>query len=74
METSYKSCPYCGGRILEKPILERHQGRVSFICPHCKSHRSEWVNTEEEAKLSWNSYLRYKKDIYIFTFKPKLLT
>ena len=56
----YKACPYCFNEILQKPILEKHQGRVAILCPYCLSHRSEWVDTIEKAIESWNIYMRYE--------------
>jgi len=58
MSKIYKPCPYCGHEILKKPILEKHQDMYSVLCPYCLSHRSEWVETIEEAVISWNEYLR----------------
>ena len=54
----YKPCPYCGNEILQKPILEKQQGTYSILCPYCLSHRSEWVESIDEAILSWNEYMR----------------
>ena len=67
IENIFKPCPYCMEKMLKEPTLERHQGRLSYRCPHCLSHRSEWVDNEEEAVLSWNRYMRYEDDIYIFS-------
>ena len=58
MENKYKPCPYCFSEILDKPILEKLQGRFSVICPYCFTHRSEWTDTEENAVISWNNYMR----------------
>ena len=58
MSKIYEPCPYCLQEITVKPILEKHQGRYSILCPHCLSHRSEWVDTIEESILSWNTYMR----------------
>jgi len=61
MENKYKSCPYCFCELLIEPILEKFQGRFSYICPYCHSHRSEWKNTIEECIISWNTYMRDEK-------------
>jgi DNA-directed RNA polymerase subunit RPC12/RpoP len=58
MDKIYADCPYCLQEILRKPILEKHQGRYSILCPYCLSHRSEWVDTIENAIVSWNKYMR----------------
>jgi DNA-directed RNA polymerase subunit RPC12/RpoP len=58
MSKIYEPCPYCMQEILVKPILERHQGRLSILCPYCLSHRSEWANTIEDVISSWNNYSR----------------
>ena len=58
MSKIYKDCPYCREEIQKKPILEKHQGRMSILCPYCLSHRSEWVNGIDEAIRSWNEYIR----------------
>jgi hypothetical protein len=44
--------------IQKKPILDKHQGRLSIRCPYCKFHRSEWKLTIDEIILSWNTYMR----------------
>jgi DNA-directed RNA polymerase subunit RPC12/RpoP len=64
MGNIYKPCVYCRNEIMIKPILEKHQGQYSILCPHCLSHRSEWVDTIEAAILSWNTYMREENDIY----------
>jgi transcription elongation factor Elf1 len=58
MDKIYEDCPFCMREILQEPILEKHQGRYSLICPHCLSHRSEWVESIEKAVVSWNTYIR----------------
>lgn len=58
MSGTYSPCPYCMREISAKPILEKHQKRYSILCPHCLSHRSEWVETIGEAIQSWNRYMR----------------
>ena len=60
MNKIYKACPYCRHDILQKPILEKQQGAYSILCPYCISHRSEWVDTIEQAIISWNEYMREK--------------
>ena len=62
MSNLYKPCPYCGQKILKKPILEKQQGAYSILCPYCLSHRSEWVETIEQAIISWNEYMRDEKN------------
>ena len=54
----FKDCPFCMQEILRKPLLDKHQGRYSILCPYCRFHRSEWVNTIDEAIRSWNKYMR----------------
>jgi len=54
----YEDCPYCFSELLIEPIFEKHQGRHSMLCPYCRSHRSEWAKTIEEAINSWNNYMR----------------
>ena len=66
----YKSCPYCLQDILKKPILEKHQNRYSILCPYCLSHRSEWVDTIENAVISWNIYMR-EEELSLFELKRK---
>jgi len=66
----YKSCPYCLQGILQKPILEKHQNRYSILCPYCLSHRSEWVDTIENAVISWNTYMR-EEELSLFEMKRK---
>ena len=58
MNAIYKPCPYCMNDIEKKPILEKHQGEYSILCPYCLSHRSEWVRSIDEAIVSWNSYMQ----------------
>ena len=58
MDSKYKPCPYCFCEILQKPIFEKHQGRLAVLCPHCLAHRGEWAKTAEEAIESWNTYMR----------------
>ena len=38
-----KDCPYCYQEI-KKPLEEKHQGRVSIFCPHCRYRLVEWEN------------------------------
>ena len=61
MSKIYKACPYCMREIEKKPILEKHQGQYSILCPYCLSHRSEWVAAIDEAIVSWNKYAREKE-------------
>jgi len=58
MDKIYKDCPFCFHEILQKPILDKHQGRYSILCPYCLSHRSAWVATIEAVIESWNGYFR----------------
>jgi len=58
MSGIYKDCPYCAREILKKPVLEKHQGRYSVLCPYCLAHRSEWTESIEQAVISWNNYMR----------------
>ena len=58
MNNLYKPCPYCFCDINKNPIFEKHQTRVSILCPYCQSHRSEWVDSVETAIESWNTYMR----------------
>lgn len=69
MSGIYKPCPYCRNEILKKPILEKQQGAYSILCPYCLSHRSEWVDTIDEAIISWNEYMREKNK----TLRGKIL-
>ena len=62
MSKIYKPCLYCISEILKKPILEKHQGRYSILCPYCLSYRSEWVDSIEAAIVSWNTFLREDDD------------
>jgi len=36
-----KYCPYCYQEI-KKPISDKHQGRVSLVCPHCGDRLEQW--------------------------------
>jgi len=58
MDKIFKDCLFCRQEILREPILDKHQLRYSFRCPHCLSHRSEWVESIEKAQISWNTYMR----------------
>jgi len=79
MDKKYKPCPYCFCEIINNPIYEKHQGRFSVICPYCRSHRSEWKETEEECIISWNTYMRdektYAEELLKINFdQPALVT
>ena len=55
-DKKYRDCPNCSGEILTEPIIEKHQGRFSVLCPYCRSYRSgNWAATKEEAVASWNN-------------------
>ncbi|MCL2813266.1 MAG: hypothetical protein FWD23_01565 [Oscillospiraceae bacterium] len=71
MHPIYKDCPYCFQEITKKPILDRHQGRFSIRCPHCLSHRSEWVAATKEAIISWNTYMREDNPNIFYIPLPK---
>ena len=58
MSDIYRPCPYCLQNITKKPVLQKLQGRYSILCPFCLAHRSEWVDTIDDAIISWNTYMR----------------
>lgn len=71
MHAIYMDCPYCFQEITKKPILKWHQERCSILCPHCLSHRSEWVATIDEAIISWNTYMREDNTNIFYIPLPK---
>ena len=58
MDKIYEDCRYCRKEILRDPIEDRHQGRVSILCPYCLWRCGQWKQTTEEAVHSWNTYKR----------------
>lgn len=55
MSKIYKDCWYCGEKIEKKPVIDKHQGRISIRCPYDLRTRGGWKDTVEAAIHSWNA-------------------
>ena len=53
-DKQYEDCLKCRQKIIDEPLLEKHQGRVSYLCPHCRNQRGGWRDSKEDARKAWN--------------------
>ena len=57
MSNELKPCPFCGGKDLEKEVIDGIEGMIYRVsCPHCANTMPMTVDTSmEEAIRIWNT-------------------